>query len=102
MLKDVRMIIKVGDSKLDIYMTYTLRHLLLNTVKFIDKIIAKGTHKKKVFFLVVGPLRFYPNGYTNGLVVHATFFYVCLPLVYQISFYKDNFKSLNPKILRIY
>ena len=25
------------------------------------------------FFLVVGPLRFYPP-YTNGIVVHATFF----------------------------
>ena len=30
------------------------------------------THKKNVF-LVVGPLRFHPP-YTNGLVVHATFF----------------------------
>ena len=36
------------------------------------------THIKKVFFLVVGPLRFYPP-YTNGLVVHATFFpFFCL------------------------
>ena len=32
----------------------------------------KDTHKK-VFFLVVGPLRFNPP-YTNGLEVHATFF----------------------------
>ena len=33
------------------------------------------THIKKVFFLEVGPLRFYPP-YTNGLVVHATFLYI--------------------------
>ena len=32
----------------------------------------KDTHKKMVF-LVVGPLRFYPP-YTNGLVVHTLFF----------------------------
>jgi len=32
------------------------------------------THIKKVVLLVVGPLRFYPP-YTNGLVVHATFFF---------------------------
>ena len=32
------------------------------------------THIKKVCFLVDGPLRFYPP-YTNGLVVHATFFF---------------------------
>ena len=31
------------------------------------------THIKKVVFLVVGPLRFYPP-YTNGLVVNATDF----------------------------
>ena len=30
--------------------------------------------KTKVVCLVVGPIRFYPP-YTNGLVVHATFFY---------------------------
>ena len=35
--------------------------------------LREDTHKK-VFFLVVGPLRFYPP-YTNGLVVHATFFF---------------------------
>ena len=34
--------------------------------------VREDTHKKGVF-LVVGPLRFYPP-YTNGLVVHATFF----------------------------
>ena len=39
--------------------------------------IKEDTHKKKFFFLVVGPLRFYPP-YTNGLVVHATFFFVVL------------------------
>ena len=32
--------------------------------------IREDTHKK-VSFLVVGPIRFYPP-YTNGLVVHAT------------------------------
>ena len=32
------------------------------------------THIKKVFFLVVGSLMFYPS-YTNGLVVDATFFF---------------------------
>ena len=35
--------------------------------------VREDTHKKSVF-LVVGPLRFYPP-YTNGLVVHATFFF---------------------------
>ena len=40
------------------------------------------THKKSVFFVVV-PLRFYPP-YTNDLLVHATFFYVCLPLNIQL------------------
>ena len=38
------------------------------------------THIKKVFFLVVGPLRFYPP-YTNGLVVHDTFFYFFFSLI---------------------
>jgi len=37
------------------------------------------THIKKVVLLVVGPLRFYPP-YTNGLVVHATFFFFFLVL----------------------
>ena len=32
---------------------------------------------KKVFFLVVGPIRFYPP-YTNGLVVHVTFVHLLL------------------------
>ena len=41
--------------------------------------ISKGRHIKKVFFLVVGPLMFYPQ-YINGLVVHATFFYFFLLL----------------------
>ena len=36
--------------------------------------LREDTHKK-VFFLVVGPLWFYPP-YTNGLVVHATFFFL--------------------------
>ena len=36
--------------------------------------LREDTHKKSVFLLVlVGPLRFY-TPYTNGLVVHATFF----------------------------
>ena len=34
--------------------------------------LREDTHKKS-FFLVVGPLRFYPP-YTSGLVVHATFY----------------------------
>ena len=50
-------------------------------IQYFDQIAArimsiwhyKGRHTKKKFFLVVGPLRFYPP-YTNGLVVHATFF----------------------------
>jgi len=33
----------------------------------------KKKKRKKKKFLVVGPLRFYPP-YTNGLVVHTTFF----------------------------
>ena len=36
--------------------------------------LREDTHKKNVFFLVVGPLRFYPP-YTNDLVVHVTFFF---------------------------
>ena len=58
----------------------------------------EDTHKK-VFFLVVGPLRGYPP-YTNGLVVHATkkkhFFYVSLPLLYIPRIgkkVKEGFKS---------
>ena len=35
--------------------------------------IREDTHKRKRFFLVVGPLRFYPP-YTKFLVVHAIFF----------------------------
>ena len=34
--------------------------------------LREDTHKKRLFFSVVGPIRFYPP-YTNGLVVHATF-----------------------------
>ena len=37
----------------------------------------KGRHTHKSVFLVVGPLRFYPP-YTNGLVVHANFFFLVL------------------------
>ena len=38
------------------------------------RLLREDTHKK-VFFLVVGPPRFYPP-YTNGLVVHAPFFII--------------------------
>ena len=41
--------------------------------------VREDTHKKSVFSLVVGPLRFYPP-YTNGLVVHATFLFLFLVL----------------------
>ena len=41
-----------------------------------DETVREDTHKK-VFFLVVGPLRFYPP-YTNGLLVYATFFLLFL------------------------
>ena len=82
------------------------------------------THIKKGFFLVVGPLRFYPP-YTNGLVVHAgcqkkrfffaqwsggftlptplvvrplkkPFFYVYLPLR---SYNKTKNQSVNPLLV---
>ena len=43
--------------------------------------LREDTHKK-VFFLVVGPLRFYPP-YTNGLVVHAL---MAWPLVEELFF----------------
>ena len=36
-------------------------------------LLREDTHKKSVI-LVVGPLGFYPP-YSNGLVVHATFFF---------------------------
>ena len=39
--------------------------------------LREDTHKKSVF-LVVAPLRVYPP-YTNGLVVHATFFMCVFP-----------------------
>ena len=45
---------------------------------------------KNSVFLVVGPLRFYPP-YTNGLVVHATFF----------LFIFNSYKSLK-RILTIF
>ena len=39
-------------------------------------VLPLGNTNKKVFFLVVVPLRFYPPyAYSNGLVVHATFFF---------------------------
>ena len=40
---------------------------------YVYVLLKEDTHKKSVI-LVVGPLRFYPP-YTNGLVVHATFFF---------------------------
>ena len=46
------------------------------------------THIKKSVFLVIGPLRFYP-AYTNGLVVHATLFFLsynCLKRVLTFFF----------------
>ena len=46
--------------------------------------------QKKVFFLVAGPLRFYPP-YTNGLVVHATFFFFLFLVLYQPETDFDNF-----------
>ena len=51
--------------------TFTLSHYHLVCIR-------EDTHKKNVF-LVVGPLKFYPP-YTNGLVVHATFFLFFLVL----------------------
>ena len=42
-------------------------------------LIREDTHKK-VIFLVVGPLRFYPP-YMNGLVVHATCFMCVFPKI---------------------
>ena len=53
----------------------------------------KGRHTwKKCLFLVVGPLRVYPL-YTNGLVVHATFFlFFCLIIAWNF----DNFFLFLP------
>ena len=45
-------------------------------VIFWTALLREDTHKKKCF-LVVGPLEFYPPN-TNGLVVHATFFFLVL------------------------
>ena len=42
-------------------------------IREILQLILAKTHTKKVLFLEVGPLRFYPP-YPNGLVVQATFF----------------------------
>ena len=49
-----------------------LKELLISRI-FVEYVHFREDTHKKVFFLVVGPLRFYPP-YTNGLVVHATFF----------------------------
>ena len=46
------------------------------TIKIKVKKVCKGRHTQ-CFFLVAGQLRFYPS-YTNGLVVHATFFFLDL------------------------
>ena len=47
------------------------------------KWLREDTHKKKIVFSVVGPLRFYPP-YINGLVVHATLFYFfCLIIAWN-------------------
>ena len=52
--------------------------------------VREDTHIKKVFFLVVGPVRFYPH-YTNGLVVHAIFDF----------FYFQSYNSLK-RILKFF
>ena len=44
-----------------------------------DETVREDPHKK-VFFLVVGPLRFYLP-YTNGLVVHVTFLFFFFSLI---------------------
>ena len=55
-----------------------------NNLSHLMYILLGKTHIKRVFFLVVGPLRFYPP-YTNGLVVHATFliFFFSLIIVWN-------------------
>ena len=60
--------------------------------------IREDTHKKS-FFLMVGPLRLYPP-YTNGLVVHATFFlsYNSLKRILTIFFHSSNFGLKKPDL----
>ena len=53
---------------------YILLKALYENLKKSQALKREDTHKK-VFFLVVGPLRFY-SPYTNGLVVHATSFFL--------------------------
>ena len=48
-------------------------NIIMHDNAYISRPLREDTHKK-VFFLVVGPIRFYPP-YTNGLVVHATYFF---------------------------
>ena len=55
--------------------------------------VREDTHKKSVYFLVVVPLRFNPP-YTNGLVVHATFFFFFFLVFYgfwQFFLFLPNF-----------
>ena len=42
----------------------------VRSTRAVSPSLREDTHKKKVFFLVIGPLRFYPP-YSNGLVVHG-------------------------------
>ena len=58
------------------------------TTKYKDTLWTKGkTHIKKVFFFVVGPLRFYPP-YTYGLEVHAIFFFFVLYVIAWNGFWQ--------------
>ena len=70
----VIVIIYIFIKKIAVYL-YLKFH---DTYRFISSI--GKTHIKIEFFLVVGPLRFYPP-YTNGLVVHVTFFLVLVFLI---------------------
>ena len=67
-----------------VYITSIMLNILHITSYILCKIplflrLSQDTHKKKVVFLVVGPLRFYPP-YTKGLVAHAIFFFFSLKM----------------------
>ena len=74
---------KLGNREVSSAVSQAVSEMLTNYLeehpddaKVIVQKVREDTHKKSVF-LEVGPLRFYPT-YTNGLVVHAPFFFLAI------------------------
>ena len=64
------------------------------TISYFQQLFLGKTHIKKCFFLVVGPLRYYPP-YTNGLVVHTTFFLLFFSLIIVSNGFRQFFFLLQ-------